>query len=154
MGAIKDGSLSGAPDRLFVFSDMQFDQAMPDGHSAFNKVRAAYDLAGVKMPQIVFWNLAAKEKTALPITINDQGVALVSGFSSRLLQLFLDEVPLDPLTIVNQALSVYKVVVLDTDVSSTSTSKEINWNAVNRALKHPKSALQATAEAVGSSDDE
>jgi len=77
--------------RIFVFSDMEFDQASAnswetDYQAITRKYRdKGYGSAG---PQIVFWNL--RDSKATPVPSTQKGVALVSGFSKNLLKLFLD----------------------------------------------------------------
>ncbi|PWN33497.1 uncharacterized protein FA14DRAFT_161318 [Meira miltonrushii] len=78
------------PKTLFVFSDMQFDEAnggyMPT--TAFERIKKKYADAGYEMPQIVFWNL--RDSSGVPVTITDEGTALIGGFSGNLLKIFLE----------------------------------------------------------------
>ncbi|XP_023642464.1 uncharacterized protein LOC17893112 isoform X3 [Capsella rubella] len=106
--------------RVFVFSDMEFDQASTSNTSYNNRWgRSSYDSEevdgwetdyevivskyrekgyGEAVPQIVFWNLRHSRST--PVLGNKKGVALVSGFSKNLLELFLEhDGEIDPLTI-------------------------------------------------------
>lgn len=76
------------PRRIFVFSDMQFNDAggkMTD----LQRARLLYRGAGKRMPELVFWNLAAH--SGAPATVSDEGVALVSGFSSVMMKTLLAE---------------------------------------------------------------
>ncbi|KAJ4779146.1 plant/protein [Rhynchospora pubera] len=83
----------GMVKRVFVFSDMEFDQARgrsksweTDYEVICNKFTArGY---GNAVPEIVFWNL--RESRSTPVTSNQKGVALVSGFSKNLLKIFLE----------------------------------------------------------------
>ena len=57
-------------------------------------MQAEYAAAGYKLPQIVFWNLAASQiggQKSTPVQFNEAGVALVSGCSGQLLKLFMDK---------------------------------------------------------------
>ncbi|XP_030923505.1 uncharacterized protein LOC115953628, partial [Quercus lobata] len=68
-----------------------------------------------KVPKIVFWNLRDSEATPIP---SDQGgVALVSGFSKKLVKLFLEnDGIINPMTVMHQAITrkMYeKLVVYD-----------------------------------------
>ena len=85
--------------RIFVFSDMHFNQA--DGRSygkdderwtsSFERVKKQYAKYGYEVPELVFWNLAAGSgPTPKPVTTEDQGTALVSGYSQGMLKVFLD----------------------------------------------------------------
>ncbi|TLD25158.1 hypothetical protein PspLS_05897 [Pyricularia sp. CBS 133598] len=104
--------------RVFVFSDMQFDQAVwkeyqynDDGtvkedtaedkgwSTSYERVQTAYRAAGYEMPELVFWNLAGGragvtgygDPTApKPVTADMEGTSLVSGYSQGMLKVFLD----------------------------------------------------------------
>lgn len=77
--------------RVFVFSDMEFDQASSNpwetDYQAITR-KFAEKGYGSAVPQIVFWNL--RDSRATPVPATQKGVALVSGFSKNLLTLFLD----------------------------------------------------------------
>ncbi|KAB2039186.1 hypothetical protein ES319_D03G196600v1 [Gossypium barbadense] len=78
--------------RLFVFSDMEFDQAsMSPWETDYDVIVKKFTQRGYGdvIPQIVFWNLRHSRATPVPAT--QKGVALVSGFSKNLLKMFLDE---------------------------------------------------------------
>ncbi|EOA12429.1 hypothetical protein CARUB_v10028210mg [Capsella rubella] len=101
--------------RLFVFSDMEFDDAMSNSNSEVNYsltvedrlkiskqkskekwetdyevVQRKYKDSGfLNVPEMVFWNL--RDSSATPVVANQKGVAMVSGFSKNLLTLFLEE---------------------------------------------------------------
>ena len=73
---------------LFIFSDMQFDQAC-GGQTNFHAAQMAFQREGYKLPKVVFWNLAGEGSKAVPVTQNEEGAALVSGFSGQMLKLFM-----------------------------------------------------------------
>lgn len=90
--------------RIFIFSDMQFDVAMNhDTKTHFNIVRERFAKAGVEMPQIVFWNLRGETKD-FPVTFDEQGVVLMSGYSPALLTSLLDGKDITPLSIVENVI--------------------------------------------------
>ncbi|XP_057808891.1 uncharacterized protein LOC131023368 [Salvia miltiorrhiza] len=104
--------------RLFVFSDMEFDNA------SLNPWETDYEVIvrkfrekgyGECVPEIVFWNL--KDSKATPVPANQPGVALVSGYSKNLMTLFLEEGGvMDPVAVMEAAISgeeYNKLVVLD-----------------------------------------
>ncbi|KAI2478682.1 DUF2828 domain containing protein [Pyrenophora tritici-repentis] len=68
--------------QIFVFSDMQFDQAgTPDRWTtSYDRIKKKYAEAGYEMPRLIFWNLAA-DSTDKPTTMDDVDTALVSGYS-------------------------------------------------------------------------
>ncbi|KAI0343536.1 hypothetical protein BDW22DRAFT_1181293 [Trametopsis cervina] len=84
--------------RLFVFTDMQFDDAQQniktsskDWDTNHDVIEQAYKEAGYEMPQIVYWNLNAG-RDAYPVLHDRKGVALMNGFSPALLKVFMGEV--------------------------------------------------------------
>lgn len=104
--------------RLFVFSDMEFDQASrcswktDDQNIVMKFTKKGY---GAVIPQIVFWNL--RDSKATPVPSIQNGVALVSGFSKNLLKIFLDnDGDINPELIMEQAIAgeeYQKLTVLD-----------------------------------------
>ncbi|RWR78825.1 hypothetical protein CKAN_00737700 [Cinnamomum micranthum f. kanehirae] len=78
--------------RVFVFSDMEFDQASVNSwETDYRAIQRKYKERGYgsSVPEIVFWNL--RESMATPVAGRENGVALVSGFSNNLLTIFLDK---------------------------------------------------------------
>jgi hypothetical protein len=81
--------------RLFVFSDMQFDQANSNSSSDtwqtnHDAIVRAYEDAGYDVPEIVYWNLAGQLDTT-PVEAEREGVALMSGFSPAMMKVFMGE---------------------------------------------------------------
>ncbi|KIO28636.1 hypothetical protein M407DRAFT_179728, partial [Tulasnella calospora MUT 4182] len=77
--------------KLFVFSDMQFDEAKTTNEWETNhqQVTRAFEEAGYEVPEIVYWNLQG-EIGAKPVTKDTPGVAMLSGFSGNMLKLFME----------------------------------------------------------------
>jgi hypothetical protein len=80
--------------RLFVFSDMEFDQSSVQRGEAWEtehqKVVKAFDEAGYDVPEIVYWNLQGA-RGAKPVTAEEKsGVSLMSGFSANMMKVFMD----------------------------------------------------------------
>ncbi|KAM0851188.1 hypothetical protein ACQ4PT_052586 [Festuca glaucescens] len=76
--------------KVFVFSDMEFDQASSrPWETDYEAITRKYSEAGYgdAVPQIVFWNL--RDSHSVPVTAEQKGVALVSGFSKNMLKIFL-----------------------------------------------------------------
>ncbi|KAI7998340.1 Uncharacterized protein L728 [Camellia lanceoleosa] len=75
--------------RLFVFSDMEFDQASANPwETDYEAICRKFDESGYKsVPKFVFWNL--RNSDATPVPSCQKGV--VSGFSKNLLKMFLEE---------------------------------------------------------------
>ncbi|XP_058777417.1 uncharacterized protein LOC131651744 [Vicia villosa] len=104
--------------RIFVFSDMEFDQASANSwETDYQAITRKYKEKGYgsSVPQIVFWNL--RDSKATPVPATQKGVALVSGFSKNLLTLFLDnEGDVSPVEAMEAAIAgpeYQKLVVLD-----------------------------------------
>ena len=75
------------PETLFILSDMQFNQCVRFDDSAIEMIRRKYEEAGYNLPQVVFWNLRAAGNA--PVSMNEKGVALVSGFSPNIAETIL-----------------------------------------------------------------
>lgn len=98
------------PQRLYVFSDMQFDSAVgngwsenPQGLTNHEALVKKYKESGYKIPDIIYWNLCGSTPD-FPTTSDESGVALVSGFSPNLLRLFLDNGELNPYSLMRKAI--------------------------------------------------
>ncbi|KAG8926099.1 hypothetical protein FRC01_009331 [Tulasnella sp. 417] len=77
--------------KLFVFSDMQFDEARSNSEWETNhqNITRVFGEAGYEVPEIVYWNLQG-EVGAKPVTKDTPGVAMLSGFSGNMLKLFME----------------------------------------------------------------
>ena len=74
------------PQVLVIFSDMEFDRCAQKTN--YEAMRDKYARAGYQMPQVVFWNLNSSQKNC-PVKFNQDGVALVSGFSPSTMEAIL-----------------------------------------------------------------
>ncbi|CAK7336083.1 unnamed protein product [Dovyalis caffra] len=104
--------------RVFVFSDMEFDQASCNPWETDYQVivrKFSEKGYGNVIPEIVFWNL--RDSRATPVPGTQMGVALVSGFSKNLMKLFLDgDGEISPEAVMEEAIAgeeYQKLVVLD-----------------------------------------
>ncbi|WVQ73239.1 hypothetical protein IAR50_002805 [Cryptococcus sp. DSM 104548] len=95
--------------KLFVFSDMQFDEAgttcdsdsyyhgepqnLPRpsyGETEHQTMRRRFEEEGYEIPELVYWNLSfPAEGTPKPAKSDIEGVTLFSGFSGALMKFFL-----------------------------------------------------------------
>lgn len=84
------------PTHLIVLSDMQFDDDLgPDGNRPVSlRTKQAFESAGYTCPNIIWWNLRYTKTT--PVTVDDTGVALVSGFSPSVMKSLLADQTVDP----------------------------------------------------------
>jgi hypothetical protein len=72
------------PATLYLISDMEFNYCVQNaGTSNFENAKAKFAAHGYQLPKIVFWNVQSRN-TQQPVTMNEQGVALVSGCSPRI----------------------------------------------------------------------
>ena len=82
---------SALPKRLFIISDMEFDRCADSADQAnFDWAKKNYEAVGYTLPQIVFWNVAARNKQ-VPVTMNEQGVILMSGFTPMLFSMVTED---------------------------------------------------------------
>ncbi|CAI6090834.1 unnamed protein product [Clonostachys chloroleuca] len=83
--------------QVFVFSDMQFDEASSRKDrwtTSYERVSEAYKESGYEVPELVFWNLAGGSHSGQapkPVTTEDEGTCLMSGYSQGLLKAFLEK---------------------------------------------------------------
>ena len=81
---------SELPQRILIVSDMEFDGAtniygshnevMAKYQTLFESIKTKWSKYGYTMPNIVFWNVNSRTNT-IPVTANECGVTLVSGYS-------------------------------------------------------------------------
>lgn len=67
-----------------IISDMEFNACVENAEATnFDHAKKKYAAWGYQLPEIVFWNVASRNRQQ-PVTMNEQGVALVSGMTPRL----------------------------------------------------------------------
>ena len=75
---------SEMPSTLYIISDMEFDCCTKGADlTNFEHAKKIFNRAGYQLPRVVFWNVASRTRQQ-PVTMNEQGVALVSGCSPRI----------------------------------------------------------------------
>lgn len=89
---------SELPQRILIVSDMEFDGAtnIYGGHNEvmakyqtlFESIKEKWSYYGYTMPNIVFWNVNSRTNT-IPVTANECGVTLVSGYSVNNVKMIL-----------------------------------------------------------------
>lgn len=67
------------PSKLILVSDMQFDHQVNVDVTPLQHIKQMYVDSGYEVPQVIFWNVNSKDN--MPITFNEQGVLLISGYS-------------------------------------------------------------------------
>ena len=88
---------SDMPDRILIVSDMEFDMATSQTDYGTYSMKGLFDeLAdrfakyGYKLPKLVFWNVCSRTNT-IPLTENEMGVLLVSGYSQNILGMVMSD---------------------------------------------------------------
>lgn len=95
------------PTRLYIFSDMEFDEcvnfdwrnnddygffggncveSLEEANSDFEKIKIEWEKNGYQMPQVIFWNLNARNNTIPAI---GEGFSYVSGYSPVMVEQIL-----------------------------------------------------------------
>ncbi len=78
---------SELPATLYIISDMEFDACIEGGGvTNFENAKARFAQHGYALPQVVFWNVASRNRQQ-PVTMNEQGAALISGCSPRIFRM-------------------------------------------------------------------
>lgn len=96
--AAKHNSVSVAdmPDTILILSDMEFDGCVQNRSlTAYENIQQKYEAAGYALPKIIFWNLDAKTSN-FPVKFDQNGTALVSGFSPSILKQILASTDISP----------------------------------------------------------
>ncbi len=76
------------PEVLYIISDMEFDKGVDSDQTAFEDAREKFEEYGYRLPKVVYWNVTSRNEQ-YPVTMNENGTALVSGAAPRLFELVL-----------------------------------------------------------------
>ena len=99
------------PKYVLVISDMEFDAAQqynswnverfPKWNTNYDVIKRKFENAGYKLPLLVFWNVMARHLGNIPVKFTEKGVALISGFSPKIMEmvLSLNENKLNPINL-------------------------------------------------------
>ena len=86
---------SDLPDRILIVSDMEFDCAtsytskkLYGMKSLFDELADRFAKYGYKLPKLVFWNVNSRTN-AIPMTENEMGVIMVSGYSPNIMSMIM-----------------------------------------------------------------
>lgn len=83
------------PSALYIITDMEFNQCTRNaGLTNFEYAKALFEENGYKLPKVVFWNVDSRNEQQ-PVSMNEQGVTLVSGASARVFSMVAQGSP-DP----------------------------------------------------------
>lgn len=106
---------SEMPTKILILSDMEFDSAVnsrsgwgtSSNHNwnptAQQMIREKYSEAGYKMPSIVYWNIQSRGNN-IPVSFDEAGTALVSGFSPSILKSVIKGEISSPIGIMDQTI--------------------------------------------------
>lgn len=95
------------PSHLLIISDMEFDYGVySKGGTNFDGWKQSFEAEGYKLPTIIFWNVAGSTR-GVPATKFDNDVAMVSGFSTNILENLLSLEEYTPTNIMMDKLSIY-----------------------------------------------
>jgi hypothetical protein len=85
------------PKTLVILSDMEFDHCASGSFNltAMEATKTLFRQAGYEMPNVVFWNLNARDGN-VPVRFDEAGTALVSGFSPNILKSILSGEDMTP----------------------------------------------------------
>lgn len=100
------------PKYVLIMSDMQFNQCVRNDDSAMQMIQRKYKEAGYEVPNVVFWNLNARAGQS-PVTYDQKGTALVSGFSPSIMTSILKAESLDPQNVMLQTLNSPRYAVIN-----------------------------------------
>ena len=77
------------PSKIVIISDMEFNACTQNASlNNFDNAKRKFNAQGYELPSVVFWNVNAHGGN-MPVRFNEQGVALVSGFSTNVLSAVL-----------------------------------------------------------------
>ena len=91
------------PETLYFISDMEFDCCADDAElTNFEHAKKLFEDHGYKLPQVVFWNVQSRNQQQ-PVSMNDQGVVLVSGCTPRIFSMVANG-KFDPVLLMKEVL--------------------------------------------------
>ena len=95
------------PSRILIISDMEFDRGVySENGTNFNGWKENFKKEGYNLPTIIFWNVAGSSK-GIPVTKFDNDVAIISGFSTNILDNLLTLEKYTPKNVMLEKLSIY-----------------------------------------------
>lgn len=98
------------PKKIIVLSDMQFDEAQnieDNNKLPHNIFLDKFKKNNFTSPKIIYWNLNSDNTKSFPVDINENGTAIISGFSEQLLKIFMEYDNFDPNIVLNKILEPY-----------------------------------------------
>ncbi|MEK6881324.1 MAG: DUF2828 family protein, partial [Nanoarchaeota archaeon] len=90
------------PEQIFIISDGQADYCGETTN--FELIKAKYGSSGYKLPKVIFWNVNGNYKDN-PVQENENGVALVSGYSPSVLKYVMTSEIVSPTEVMMEVLN-------------------------------------------------
>jgi hypothetical protein len=104
------------PTQILILSDMEFDQATRSGGGWYSRdiktdwnptaqemVKKMFSDAGYEMPNIIYWNIQSRGEN-VPVRFDEQGTALISGFSPSIMTSLLSGASMTPVSIMMETI--------------------------------------------------
>ena len=105
------------PEYLFIVSDMEFNIACGNGYwqprkseTNFAEIERKYRASGYRRPNVIFWNVNARGQN-LQVEADQNGTAMISGFSPSILRPLLNAEQISPRLIMEAAVMVPRYTV-------------------------------------------
>lgn len=93
------------PKVLYIITDMEWDRCTTGtSQTMFERMRDMYSKAGYELPRVVFWNVMARNDQA-PVKADENGVTLVSGYSTDVFKYVLAGKDYSPYTFMLEVLN-------------------------------------------------
>ena len=92
------------PAKIFVITDMEFDQCVSGNKTNFEVIDEMYKTAGYIRPGLIFWNVDSRDNHN-PIVFNNNNVCLVSGASPSILKSILGKKILSPMEVMLETIT-------------------------------------------------
>jgi hypothetical protein len=104
------------PTQILILSDMEFDSATNSvggwysneiktdwNPTAQEMVKKMFTDAGYELPNIIYWNIQSRGEN-VPVSFDEQGTALISGFSPSIMTSLLSGVSMTPVSIMMETI--------------------------------------------------
>lgn len=101
------------PTTLYIISDMEFNQCVGNSSMTnFKNAQKAFEQAGYKLPDVVFWNVNARNEQS-PVSKDEKGTFLVSGYSPNILKHALNKTTLTPIDFMLEVLNNPRYAIIE-----------------------------------------
>jgi hypothetical protein len=101
------------PTQILILSDMEFDTAIVSrvwcgantgwNPTAQEMIKSMFTDAGYELPNIIYWNIQSRGEN-VPVRFDEQGTALISGFSPSIMTSLLSGTSMNPLSIMMETI--------------------------------------------------